>query len=150
MFVSRSALVPSSPSQVAARARWNDDGRELLREIRSTGEQVVSVSPGIRAVTLDLMAKAAPAFAGAVNKHVGPLARHAFEQWPVRTGLSRSLLALEVSVLAHGKELAANLVNRAPYAWYIHRGQTVMNLVFHPGREAADRMADEVADEIAR
>lgn len=149
LFVSRSSLVPSSPSQVAARAQWNDDGRELLGNIRSTGSQLISVSPGIRATVLDLMARAAPAFARAVNAEMGEVARNAFDRWPVKTGLSKSLLALEVSISSDGKEMSVNLVNRAPYAWFINRNATVMGLVFRPGREAADRMADAVAREVA-
>jgi dUTPase len=78
------------------------------------------------------------------------VARQAFEQWPVRTGLSKSLLALEATVSPDGGELDVRLVNRAPYAAMISRGQVVEQLVFAPGAAAAEAMVDDIAKEITR
>jgi len=150
LFIRRDArVIPSSAAQVQQRAVWNNDGRELLGRLKGTGTAAIQVSPGIRAVVLDLMARAAPTFAAAVNKEFAPVADNAFEQWPVKTGFSKSVLRLNITVSPDGKEMTVSLSNLAPYAWFINRNRTVMELVFTPGREAAERMADMVEKEIA-
>lgn len=151
LFASRDAHIPSSRAQVSQRAAWNDDGRRLLGTIRQMETSWIQASSvGLRSMTLDLMARAAPAYAEAVNAELVPVAQEAFDRWPVKTGLSKSVLRLEIKVLVGGKELSANLVDLAPYAAFINRGRTVTELVWKPGREAADRMADRVVEEIAR
>ena len=144
------ATVPSSPSQVAARAAWKTAG--LTRTIRGRRTDAIQVDGSALQATLDAFLRAVgPAVADSINRHFVPVAMAAFDQWPApppgppkRTGLSKSLLALEISISADGTELAAALVDRAPYALFIRRGATVRELIWNPGRDAAEPIADDI------
>lgn len=162
MFVDRNALisrgqtVSSSPAQVSARAAWRTVGISTTKRGRTS--DLIQVDNTQLRETLDAMLEAlGPAVAASINKHLVPVAQAAFEGWPglpapmglVRTGLSKSLLALEIGISAEGDELTASLINRAPYALFIDRGAIVRELIWNPGRDAADPMADEIATRIA-
>lgn len=150
LFASRATMVGFSPRQVDLDIEWESDGAHLLRSFAAATGPGIRVDPGVQRTVLDLMARAAPAFAKSANRHLVPVARQAFDLWPVRTGLSKSLLSLEANVSSDGAEIDVRLVNRAPYAAFIGRGQVVQELVFTPGREAAEAMADDLAEEIVR
>jgi len=158
MFVDRDELiragltVSSSPAQVSARAAWRTPGLSTVSR-RGTRGQLITVGPELEQAINDLLEGLGPAVAQAINENMGPLAQEAYDRWPApppgppaRTGLSKSLLALEIGVSADGSEITASLVNRAPYALFIRRGQVVDRLIWRPGREAGDRIAAELVD----
>lgn len=147
LFASRDALVGFSPSQVDSEAAWENDGAEFLSGV-STGNRMINVDPGFRDMLLAQMAKAAPAVATAINEEFLPVARRAFNEWPVRTGFSKSQLDLSVGVRGDGKAITVSLVNNAPYAGLINRGDTAEKLIFQAGEEAADRMAQVILREL--
>lgn len=156
MFVDRAELiragltVSSSPEQVSAKAAWRTPGLSSISR-QGTRGQLITVDPGLQDMISEFLEMLGPVVAKAFNDNIGPLAQEAFDQWPepppgppARTGLSKSLLALEFAVSADGTEITASLVNRAPYALFIRRGQVVNELIWRPGREAADRIATDL------
>jgi len=147
LFASRDSFVGFSSAQVDVNASWENDGAELLRGVRTT-DTMINVDPGLRDTLLALMAKAAPAVATAINEDLVPVAQRAFDRWPVETGFSKSELGLELVIRGDGKAITASLVNNAPYAEFINRGQTVEGLIFSAGEAAADRMVETILREL--
>lgn len=148
VFIPRDTMFGSSPSQVEGKAVWNNDGAELLGAIRGATGAAVSVDPGIQKMILTIMASAAPAVANAINADLVPVAQRAFSAWPVKSGLSKSLLSLEIGIGGDGKSIEASIINRAPYAGFIDKGRLVRRLVFQPAEEAADAMVDRILKDL--
>lgn len=135
--------VSSSPAQVSARADWHERAtlREQVRRLNSGTR--IQVDPKINELVIDLMEQVAPLFAAAFNRRLVPWARQVFDEWPVRTGYSRSLLALEFEPLRPG-EFAGRVVDRAPYAAQIRKGQ-LQRWLF----AGIDQVADQVTADVA-
>lgn len=159
LFATREALVSSgtirasSIAQVSERAAWATP--KLSTTFRGRGTSIVLDASVMRTVAT-MVAAVNPAVAKSVNTHFSPLAINAFEHWPApppgppkRTGLSKSLLALEISTDAGGGELTASLVNTAPYALFIQRGGIARGLIWKPGAAAADAMAEEIGKDLS-
>jgi hypothetical protein len=117
------------------------------RMARNT-RHLVQTDPALAEVVADLIRKVAPAAEQAVETHLAPVVRDAIAAWPVRTGLSRSRLALEMA--SDGRTFVASVVNDSDYAAYIQGGEVVRRLIFDPGEKAAAAMAREIVDEVAR
>lgn len=145
-----------SRSQVTPDVQWESDGAELLRSVRGERGAWITPDKSMQRVVLAMMALAAPATAKAIRTHLVPVAQAAFDQWPDptnaprATGLSKSLLAMEITASPDGGTLVASIVNRAPYAIFIKSSgvHIVTELVFKPARLAAIPMAADVAKEI--
>ncbi len=174
MFAERDALVRSgrtakfSRAQVGARAVWRRVGVQSLPAATSREDEWITVDKGIRPMILRLIGEIAPVVAASINRHFIPVAERAFDEWPepppaprglvgnrppygsVRTALSKSKLALEIDVAPDGFEITASLVNTYPGALFIRRGETVRELIWRPGRDAADPMAAEIVKEIGQ
>jgi hypothetical protein len=143
------ARVTSSPAAVRKRAQWEQRGERYLRAYPTMPRgSLVQVDPRLQAQVLGMIAEVFPAVADTFTKHLVPIAERAFNEWPVKTGLSKSLLALEFGV-DNPTTFRASIVARAPYTYFINRGRTVRELVFDPGEAAADAMADELAGLLA-
>lgn len=69
--------------------------------------------------TLSLLDRLAPSVAHAFTKRVIPLAEHAIEQWPVKTGESRDGLVLGFKYDERSGEASALFYGAAPYTWYV-------------------------------
>ena len=174
MFAERDALVRSgrvarfSRAQVGARAVWRRAGVQALPPGRDDQGQWITVDDGIRPMILDLIGEIAPVVARSINRHFVPVAERAFDEWPepppvptgvignrppygsVRTALSKSKLALEIDVDPDGFSITASLINTYPGALFIRRGETVRELIWRPGRDAAEPMAAEIVKEIGQ
>ncbi len=144
LFASRDAMVQFSSSQVDKRAVWRSDGSQFLQRVRGSTSASITVDPAIQDIVLGLMARAAPAVAEAYNRHLVPAMRRAFDDWPVKSGFSKSLLALEIGISGDGSTFTASMIARAPYSGFIDRGKVVRELIFKPGAEAAEAMVDEI------
>jgi len=138
------ASVSSNAKQVRKRAQWTERGSYYLRTRGGMAKDaLIVVDTDVQRMAFNFIAQSKPAVAAAINDHFVPVAERAFREWPVKTGLSKSLLALTFSVNADS--FSANLVNRAPYAWYIRdrreseMGQAVTDLISDPMADAADR-----------
>lgn len=143
--------VASRKGQVMKRARWESRGAWYLRESRVKMTQMVTVDTDVQRMAFNFVKDAYPRIADAFNKYLVPVAVSAFRDWPVQTGLSKSLLALEFD--NSGDYFTASIKNNAPYAIYINNNdqsrvpsQNYIGLVFEPGAKAADQMATAIAD----
>lgn len=69
--------------------------------------------------TLSLLDSLAPAVAHAFTRRVIPLAEHAIEQWPVKSGESRDGLVLGFKYDDKSGDASAMFYGAAPYTWYV-------------------------------
>lgn len=149
MFVPRAAIATytSSESQVSQPARWSppDAMVERVRQLNSGAR--IQIDPAINGLVLDLVNRAAPAVTHAYNRHLLPYAERWFKAWPVKSGFSKSMLALEFEPA--GETFTARLVNRADYAGAIHKGELARRL-FKQADDASTLMALDIGEEIAR
>jgi hypothetical protein len=143
--------VASRRSQVMKRARWETRQQFYLRNTRIKATQMVQVDTDVQRMAFNFIKDAYPRIADAFNEFFVPVAVSAFRDWPVETGLSKSLLALEFD--NSGDYFTGSIVNRAPYAVFINNNdrsrvysQNYKGLVFDPGEKAAEQMASAIAD----
>ncbi len=153
-FFSRAALagarVRSDVRNVNQVASWISEGRQFLSAQRLRSRKSgVRVSKKITETALGLMARAAPAVAGAFTETLVPVAVRAFNQWPIKSGESKSKLLLEFRVLSETR-FSARINNRAKYSAVINRGATAQELIFKPGRLAASTSAKLIARAVAK
>ena len=93
-----------------------------VKVARSTEKKLwMSVDDELRNATLDWLDAVAPAVGGAFHKHFTPFVQAAIDSWPVRTGLSRSLLVAGIQRVGEG-EVEAELVGGAPCTLIIRWG----------------------------
>ena len=82
---------------------------------------LVQPDPEVNEKILALITRAYPLIADSFNRHLGTLAVRMFDDWPVLSGLSKSLLDLEYDVT--DTTLGGSVVCRAPYAYFIREAQ---------------------------
>ena len=140
--------VSSSQGQIADRAQWMTSAAGLLRPVLKSRD-TIQVTNSVNRVAAELIEKAGPVVAAAINRWLVPVAQIAFAEWPVRTGLSKSQLSLDIEVASDGLSITSKLVNTAPYAAGIRNGETARELIFEPGLEAARQMARDIATGLA-
>jgi len=77
-----------------------------------------ALDPELYDIVADYVDAVAPALGAAINRRFVPYAEAAIDRWPVRSGLSRSLL---IASLGQGRpgEIVARLADGAPYALLI-------------------------------
>jgi len=143
--------VSSRRSQVMKRARWESRADYYNRGRRVKATQMIQVDTDVQRMAFNFVRDAYPRIADAYEKHFVPVAVSAFDNWPVRTGLSKSLLALEFK--STPDSFTGSIINRAPYSVFINNNRKVRDpensykgLVFEPGEKAADAMAREILD----
>lgn len=132
-------------------ARWQAATSRYLRHYGNLGEHYngITVDPKLHGMVLDLMAGIAPRLQAAFDEHLGKLAFDAWRAWPVASGFSKSLIGLEYEVSEGGDAFTGRVRSAAPYTVFI-AGQPHRALIDRPGAEAADRIATDALDEIAR
>lgn len=145
--------VQSRRSQVMKRALWSKRGDFYTRgrRVRARAADMVQVDTDVQRMAFNWLERTYPRIAKAFNDYYVPVAAAAFDKWPVDTGLSKSLLALEFSQA--DDYLTGTIINRAPYAVFINNNSRARDpnynykgLVFEPGEKAADKMAAAIAD----
>ena len=126
-------------------ARWQTRAPSYMRTANpGLARQVVIPDPGIEQAVEELIGSVAPALAAAFDAHLAPVMQAAWAAWPVRSGLSKSLLNLG---FAQGDDVfIAKLQSLAPYTVYIKNSPQI-RLIRRPGVEAG-RAA--VQDALAR
>jgi hypothetical protein len=148
--------IRSSKAAVQKRAQWESRGDRYLKRYGGMRQgQLVTVDPRLQEQVLRWMSHAAPALAEAYNLYLVPIAERAWEAWPMKTGLSKSLLSLEFAIEHGGAGFRGSIRNRAPYAAFIgptgdQKGETVRRLVWDPAEQAAKQMAEHAAADLAR
>ncbi len=113
--------------------RFSSDRRQVSRRasFRSRvrvgrprpGRGLIRVDPELNDLVRDFMEQAAPAVANAFNRHLVPFAERTFQAWPVKSGLSKSLLSLSFRPDAKNQAFAGEITNAAPYAGFIRPGK---------------------------
>lgn len=128
---------------------WSSKGSHYLRGHKGLAGRFagIRVDPALQAIIADELARVAPALQGAFDEHLGKLAFKAWREWPVATGLSKSLLALEYSSSGTGR-FTGSLSSRAPYTVFI-KGQP-HRLIDRVGLDVASRIADDALTDLAR
>lgn len=141
----------ANPKAVRKKADWKIRAQNYIKQgMRGINtEDMVTVDPALQRKVIGWIEQVAPTVAAAYNKHLTPVAERAFKYWPVASGLSKSLLALEFAIEGDGSVFVGRIVNRAPYAWFIKSPKSVVQeLVFKPGREAARRITVDIGDDL--
>ena len=108
-------------------AQWAMRGDFYLRGRTVPRDQSIQPPRDLNRRAAQWIEQVAPAHASALNRHLSPVAVAAFRDWPIDTGMSKSLLSLDYVVAGDGSGYRAQITNRAPYANYIRS----------PGRKAA-------------
>jgi len=121
-FFQRQRQYTPKASSVRKSVLWRTRGSRYLRgyNIRFDPNMLVRPDPNTAEKILDLINRAYPAIGAAFDKHMGALAVEAFDKWPVKTGLSKSLLGLEY--FTREDTLSGQFVCTAPYAYFIRDG----------------------------
>ncbi len=143
------ARVAASPAATRKKALWRQNGARYLAPYASMPQgSLVTVDPTLQRRVLEYIEAVFPAVADSFNRHLGPVAEKAFTDWPVLTGVSKSLLSLRFD-LVNETTIRGSLNCTAPYSYFINKGATVRELVFKPGEDAATAMANELVNVLA-
>jgi len=146
LFTERASF---SQAQINNRARWALRANMARGGGSSAIDALVQVDPNFHRTIAALVERVAPTVAAAYNQHLGKVASKAFDKWPVKTGLSKSLLSLEYEVAPDGSTLTGSLRSLAPYSLFIDRSRLARNLIWNAGDRAAAAMAETIADGIS-
>lgn len=127
---------------------WRSKGDHYLRGYKGLAGRFsgVRVDPALQSLIMEEMGRVAPALQAAFDEHLGRLAFTAWRDWPVLTGLSKSLLALEYSSSGSGR-FSGSLRSRAPYTVFI-KGQPHRK-IDNAGLAVASKIADAALAELA-
>lgn len=78
---------------------------------------LVRMGPGLAKTLFDLVQTLDDNLTKAYDEHMGELALSAFDEWPVKSGLSKAML--ELSYTSAGGKFLGTINSRAPYTRYI-------------------------------
>lgn len=120
----------------------------------------MSVDDELQNATIEWLDAAAPALGRAFHEHFTPFVAYALEKWPVRSGLSRNLLAASIRPSGTGA-VAGELFAGAPYSLIIkwakakrrsgEPGKSVWwDLVRRPWSRLPDAMAKTIEAELGK
>lgn len=141
------------PAAVRKAVRWRVEGARYMRDYARLGTgQWITVDPAITGRILREIEAIAPEVAAVFESRVIPVAEHAQAMWPVDTGLSASLL--HVDVTPSGTELRVSVVDDAPYAAFIRDRKgappTWLVLLVRPMQAVQSAMVAEILSEQGR
>lgn len=145
----KSTRAGAAPSLSRKEAQWRSNGRRYLRGRADLASRaaLVRVDPRLTARILEFLDAMAPAVVSAMDAEVGRLAFEAWRDWPVASGLSKSLIGLEYFL--DGDQFIGQVVNTAPYVFFI-KGQPHRKLLERRGLEVAQRIAARVSSQLDR
>jgi hypothetical protein len=129
--------------------RWKKRAASYLSHRPDLPHQLIRVDPSLSETVGKMIDAVAPKLAAAYDRHLSALAFDAWRKWPVDSGLSKSLLALEFSVSPDGSTFTGTIRNRAPYVFFI-KGSPHRKLLDQPGKQVAIRIGQECIDELAK
>lgn len=126
--------------------RWKMSGRAYMRAYTSLSGDLVRYPAELTEIIADHIEAMAPRLAAAFDRRLGRLAWDAWSRWPVDTGLSRSLLDVELS--QQGDIFRGAIVSRAPYTVFIktRAGSAYQELLRKPGRAVAAQILDDLVE----
>lgn len=120
--------------------QWALSGKRYLRAYKGLDGQIIRFPAELLQLVAERIEAIAPRLSAAYDSELGRFALDAWREWPVATGLSRSLLDVEVE--QRGETLHGRVVSRAPYTVFIkgRGGSVYQNLLRKPGRELPARI----------
>lgn len=136
-----------STELAAKEARWRSNAKKYMKPYRSLPDQLIRMDVQLQQDMLAMMEAAAPKLVAAYDRHLPGLAFKAWRNWPVASGLSRSLVGLEYTV--QGEYFVGTVRSAAPYTVFI-KGQPHRALIDDPGKAVAERIGLEAVDDLAR
>lgn len=136
-----------STELAAKEARWRTNAKKYMKHYRTLPDQLIRVDVELQRDLLQMMEAAAPKLVAAFDRHLPALAFKAWRNWPVSSGLSRSLVGLEYSL--QGEYFVGSVRSAAPYTVFI-KDQPHRTLIDEPGKAIAERIALEAIDDLAR
>lgn len=136
-----------STELAAQEARWRTNAKKYMKHYRTLPQQLIRVDVQLQRDLLQMMEAAAPKLVAAFDRHLPALAFSAWRNWPVASGLSKSLVSLEYSV--QGEYFVGSVRSAAPYTVFI-KGQPHRELIDRPGKQVAERIAMDALDDLAR
>jgi len=92
--------------------------RQIKRGQTIVSEQWVKADAEVSRLAFELMRTVHPAMAQAFEAKLFPVAEKVVADWPVKSGLSKSLVSFTFRRTAEG-DITAALESRAPYTYYI-------------------------------
>ena len=127
-----------------------NDGSQWTTTVNERGYKgFVRIDPQLRRDMAKIIGRLAPSLTDAYDKHLGTLALNAFREWPVRSGLSKSMLELRYDVEDDATQLRGRLISRAPYTPYIE-GNPFKTLIDSKGLDTARAIANQVGEDFTR
>jgi hypothetical protein len=117
-------------------ARWELRAGQYMRSAHGAPKQVVRPDPALERTVAALLDATAPALAAAFDAELAPVMAAAWSAWPVRSGVSKSLLNLGFD--QDGPLFVARLESLAPYTRFI-RGGPAFRFIRKPGIDAGRR-----------
>ena len=125
-----------------------NDGSQWMQK---PGEQrgLVRIDPKLRKDMFQLISDLAPMLVESYDRNLGGLAFKAWREWPVATGLSKSMIELRYDTEDDATKIRGRVVSRAPYTGYIH-GNPFRTLIDSQGLTVATAIAREVGKEFQR
>ena len=114
--------------------QWTVSGRRYLSAYKGLDGQLIRFPAELVQMVATQIEAIAPKLSAAYDQELAKLATEAWAAWPVATGLSRSLLDVELE--QSGEELHGRIVSRAPYTVFIKStaGSAYQVLLRKPGR----------------
>lgn len=124
------------------------EGREDLAKWFKGGDGesfMVRTDPKLASDLLAFVREINPTVAAVFDDTLGKLAFDAWREWPVSSGLSKSLISLEYTI--DGDRLVGTISNSTPYVFFI-KGGPHRKLLEAPAGPAALRMAATIRDSL--
>lgn len=118
------------------------------RSASPSGTDAVVVGADLWNAVAALAGAAAPALAGAMDRHLAQLAFDAWRSWPVSSGWSKSLLLLEYTTPSDGV-IVGSISSYAKYTKFI-KSQPFRSLVDSKGLAVATAIGTEAVADLAK
>jgi hypothetical protein len=128
--------------------QWSLKAPSYMRNAPSAAPKQVVLPPSdIGEAAAMMLERLAPALAEAFDREMAAVMANAWRQWPVYSGLSKSLLDLSYDMDGAGQFVAV-LRSTAPYTIFI-KSEPHRKLLELPGIEAAKRVAQVALSAVA-
>lgn len=110
---------------------------------KSKYTEVIRLDPQLARDMIRIINDLAPMMSTAFDVHFGKLATDTFFAWPLKTGLSKSMLELRYFTTDNAQKFHAVIVPRAPYSIYI-KGRPFQRLLEDNAVLTATKIADAI------
>jgi hypothetical protein len=141
-FFEASKSYTPSESSVRKKVEWEQSASKYLAKKPSVRRGMwVKPDPDVDQMIANVLSDACPLIAEPFNETLGKLALEAFKQWPVESGLSKSLIDLEYKTTE--TEVRGVLRCTAPYAYMIREKQNKQKI--SQAKRSADKSSSKTS-----